>query len=388
MDEPIKKKKTLTKKHKRIIIITSIILIVTTIVSLGTWAGFYYQYGSDPIVENAEAKNIILMIGDGMGFNHIEAAKIYKKLPSLNMEALDIHGKVRTRSLSILPTDSAAAATAIATGYKVQNGEIGMHGKQTYENIFEIAKKKGKKVGFVTTKDACDATIAAFSSHVKNRNMYDEIIKQQIESDIDVIVGMGTKLYDPYADQINTTDRKYCKTIKDIKEAITNKKKIFAILEEEMAEHGESSLAEIVDYARRALENDNGFILLVEGAKIDTYSHSNEIVEMIKELSDFDKAVAKLTTYVSENRETFMMVTADHETGDLKIPNVEKATIENMETQNWFKSKHHTSADVPFFAIGPGCEEIPRRTPLDNTDIFHICKQLVENYTKNLPLAA
>lgn len=60
------------------------------------------------------------------------------------MEALDIHGKVRTRSLSILPTDSAAAATAIATGYKVQNGEIGMHGKQTYENIFEIAKKKAK----------------------------------------------------------------------------------------------------------------------------------------------------------------------------------------------------------------------------------------------------
>ena len=73
---------------------------------------------------------------------------------------------------------------------------------------------------------------------------------------------------------------------------------------------------------------------------------------MIKRLSDFDKAVAKLTTYASENRETFMMVTADHETGDLKIPNVEKATIENMETQNWFKS-NTTQVQMCHFAIGP-----------------------------------
>lgn len=390
MDKPKKEKRVFTKAQKNIAIVIVAIIMITAIVSLTLWGGFYFQYGNDIKIENAEAKNIILMVGDGMGFNHLEATKIYKRLESLNMESLDIHGSVRTRSLSLTPTDSAASATALATGSKVRNREIGVRGKKNYENIFEIAKKKGKKVGFVTTTNAYDATIAAFSSHVRNRKMYDEIIKQQVNSDIDVIIGLGRSKYDKYEDKINTEDRAYCKTIKDIKDTIGLKKRIFGILDaNEIAEIGESSLAEIVDYARRSLENENGFVLLVEGANIDKFSHSNKITNMADELYAFDRAVSKLYTFADENKDTFLIVTADHETGNLKIPNAEKATIENMQNKNWFKSKSHTSEDVPYFVMGPGSDELAGYNVLDNTDIFSVCKQLIENnMSTKLPLAA
>ncbi|HHX49097.1 MAG TPA: alkaline phosphatase [Clostridiales bacterium] len=385
MNKPVKEKKKITKKHKQIILVTCLIVVITAAISLGLWGGFYYQYGSNLTIESTEAKNIIIMVGDGMGFNHIEAAKIKKKLDSMNMEKLDVHGQIRTRSLSIAPTDSAAAATALATGYKVKNGEIGMTGKKTYENIFEFAKQKGKKVGFVTTTNAYDASIAAFSSHVRDKNMHDEIIKQQIESDIDLIIGIGKDKYEPYADQIETEDRAYCKTLQEIKKAGIQKKKIFAVLDDELTERSENKLKEIVSFAANALENDNnnGYVLLVEGAKIDTYSHQNDIMNMIEELSEFDRAVGHLKERAEGNSDTFMIVTSYYETGDLRIKNIEDATVENMEKENWFHSKKHTRDDVPFFAIGPGSTEIPSNKPLDNTDIFDICKQLIENYASS-----
>lgn len=379
-DKAKKEKRVFSTRSKRIVIIVAVVLLVTFILSASTGAAFYYQYGVKPKITNSEAKNIIIMIGDGMGFNHLEATIKYRRGDELAMNSLDIHGKIRTRSLDMWPTDSAAAGTAIATGKKVRNGHIGMSATKSYKNIFEYAKAYNKKVGFVTTVDACDATIAAFSSHVKKRNMHEDIIKQQIASNIDLIIGTGRTKYDPYENTINTTDRVYCKTIEELK-LVDSDKRIFAILDDNAIKQiGENSLNVLVDQARRNLENENGFVLLVEGGRIDKYSHSNELIKVVEEVKSFDDAVSRMHTYAKDNPDTFLFVTADHETGNLKIPN--NANDKNM-SNTWFKSKRHTSYDVPYFLMGPGSEEVGQvKKPLDNTDVFNICKQLLDNYHK------
>lgn len=356
-------------RNKKIVIITALSLVlVFGLTMLGLVLGYSLApYGVEPKI-SARAENVILLIGDGMGKNHIEIASFFDTPVFTELAAI---GDVTTRSLDFLPTDSAAAATAMATGKKVWNRNISHLNGKDLTNLGEVTKQYGKKLGVISTKSVTDATPAAFTAHTKVRSKQKDIAKQQIfESGADVIFGLGREYYDPYAAQIETADRGYYNTFAALQ--LNQKSKAFAIFDDPIPNEGLFSLSGLTEIALAMLENDNGFFLMVEGAKIDTYSHKNEMEKMLAEFWAFNAAVEVALKYAQTHPNTTVIITADHETGKLTLPKTLSAESINNKC---FRSGSHTARDVSYFAYGAGADEIPNK--IDNTDIFYIIKQLL-----------
>lgn len=356
------------KRNKILATILSILLIA--IVSGVLYIGILFSkdYGVKPEIE-ARADNVILLIGDGMGFNHVEVAS-YFDTPV--MTTIEHSGEVTTSALILSPTDSAAAGTALATGRKVFNTNVSNFMGIDLENLGDLTIKNNKKLGIVTTKSVTDATPAAFSAHNFLRINHKSIALEQIrKTDIDVLFGLGREYFEPYANEINRADRAYITNFDDL--LINSKEKAYAIFDDPIPTEGDFSLTTLTAIALDMLENENGFFLMVEGAKIDTASHANNMDGMLKEFWDFDGAVAIALAFAAVNPNTTVIVTADHETGELTLPD-EPLSEQNIN-DNLYKSGGHTSWNVPYWAYGPGADEIP--SLIDNTDIFYIIKQLL-----------
>ncbi len=369
-------------------IIIAVILVLAIATSILMFALNYYNYGEDPAVED-RAHNVILLIGDGMGKNHIKTAEIYHGSKLFMNSKLTTSGEVITHSLSLGATDSAAAATAMATGKKVKNGQIAWHSNENIASITEYAQSLGKRTGIVTTKPAYDATPAAFSAHTKSRSNSNDIVYQQVHSsNLNVLMGLGKSYYDPFADVINTPTRDYVNNFADLN--ASSKDDVYAIFEDDaIATLGTNTLATMTERALDKLtinDNEDGFFLMVEGARIDSYSHDNEIKPMIEQLLAFDDAVAVAYNFAKKHPNTTVIVTADHETGNLKIPNPKKEANEEGELvevplsaddidNSWFKKTGHTTQNVVYYAFGPGAKAIP--SEIDNTDIYEIISQLI-----------
>lgn len=366
-------------------IIIAVILLLAISASILTFALNYYNYGEDPVVEES-AHNVILLIGDGMGVNHIKAAEIYHGSSLVMNTKFTSSGEVITHSLNLKVTDSAAAATAMATGKKVKNGEIAWHKNENLSSLTELAQSLGMRTGVITTKNAFDATPAAFSAHTKSRNNTDDIISQQIySSNLNVLMGLGKSYYDPFANVINTANRDYVTSFAELN--ASSKDDVYALFEDDAIDTLVNDLATMTERALDKLtinDNEDGFFLVVEGAKIDSYSHDNEIMPMIEQLLAFDNAVNAAYNFAKKHPNTTVIVTSDHETGNLKIPKITNST--NSDEGNdeltaddidnsWFKSTNHTSQNVKYFAFGPGAKAIPKE--IDNTDIYEIIAQLL-----------
>ena len=173
------------KQYRTLWIIIAVILCVTFAAAAVLFALNYVDSGVDPVSE-MRAKNVILLIGDGMGFNHIKAGNIYSG-SRLQMERFAVSGEVMTRSLTPGATDSAAAATAMATGIKTYNGRIAYKDGKNLTTVAEMAMAEGKKVGVVVTKAVTDATPAAFLTHASDRGETQSIAEQLVNSDVDVL---------------------------------------------------------------------------------------------------------------------------------------------------------------------------------------------------------
>lgn len=320
----------------------------------------------DLVEEEAEiAKNIILLIGDGMGFEQINATRIYNDNEPLIMETLPYQGAVTTNAyIKELPTDSAAAGTALATGNKVIHFSVAMLGERALKSITEYSMDAGKKTGIISTKDITDATPAAFSSHAPNRSNEDIIIEGQINSNIDLFMGQGKSIYDPHAERLISKGYSYLNTKAELESC--DSQKIFAMFDS-VTPDSEHSLAFL---AQKALDtfsqnNDNGFFLMVEGSKIDSKCHSNDMDGMLAEINAFDEAVNTALNFASADENTLIIVVADHETGDLVLP--ASTTKEDLDDE-LFHSSAHTSKKVPYFAYGPTAKDfLPE---IENTDIF------------------
>ena len=181
--------------------ITNIFFVcLTLILTLFTFSGCVKNIKDPTIITNNNIKNVVLIIGDGMGQNHINNAKMHFDINNLVFEN-DYLTTVNTSSKSIGTTDSAAAATAMATGVNVANRKIGMDGNSILENIMEIATKYGKKTGIVTTDNLTGATPAAFSSHTTDRGNSEDIVLDQVTSNINLLVGETNNLYEKYRSQ-------------------------------------------------------------------------------------------------------------------------------------------------------------------------------------------
>jgi len=313
-------------------------------------------FGSD------KPKNVIIMIGDGMGLNYVSASVLTDALsPFYKFKTI---GLSITRSADNLITDSGAGATAIATGHKVPNKAISMDAdKNDYKSIFTVAKSFGKSTGLTVTSTITHATPAAFYANVINRSEEKEIAQQLVMSDIDVAIGGGTKFFIPKSQGGVREDEKdlfsefskkgYSLLFSYDSLKINESEKFIALLEYneiKPASERSYSLKELVEHAINVLnKNENGFVLMVEGSQIDWAGHDHKSEYLMSELDDFAEAVEYAYQFTKDEGNTLLLVTADHETGGLSITGGKQ---NGEEIKFSFNTKGHTAEMVGIFAYG------------------------------------
>ncbi len=327
--------------------------IAAVIVSIATaFATLVGHFGMETKpAEYEEYKNVIVMIGDGMGFNTIEATKKVYGIEELEMEkGAVVNAQSETDALLGILTDSAAGGTALACGIRTIPGMVGTYAFDplgaisTPMNLSEAAISLGKSAGVVTTDSTTGATPSAFSAHATSRSDEANIAKQQLASDLDLIWGADTDSAN--AENVAAAGKAY----------VTNADEL-AALDGTTASYAEFNFDDLKyvknDYntptldvmTEKAIEllddNENGFFLMVEGACIDKHSHSNDLENATKSVVEFDKAVAVALSYAEEMGDTLVIVTADHETGGIQYDAATDSYI--------YTSGSHTDANVPVF---------------------------------------
>jgi len=319
--------------------------------------------------KNSVPKNIILFIGDGMGISQITAGKIAKG--QMNLEEFKHVGLLTTHSQSSLITDSGAAGTALATGYKTYNKAISVSSDGTpLKTIIEYAQDVEMATGLVVTSSITHATPAAFSAHVKNRKQHNLIAEQITDSRIDVLFGGGWQYFVPNttvgsnrpdhknllaqlaeSTQVIQTEEEF-RSLGDVDSVVG----LFAKKYLPKANKRTLKLSEMTQKAIEILsKNKNGFFLMVEGSQIDWAGHDNNQDDIISEVMDLDEAVGVGLAYAKRNPQTLVLVTADHETGGFALHDgsIDKKAVSESD----FTTTHHTAVMVPVFAFGPGASD-------------------------------
>jgi alkaline phosphatase len=347
-----------------------------------------------PKVADTEVRNIILMIGDGMGLAQMNAARIYRYGADgfLHIERMPFTGLLHTHSADNLITDSAAGATALAAGVKTKNGMIGMTPDTlTAVTILEKAREIGKSTGLVSTSSITHATPACFAAHIDYRRKETAIAEQLVASGTDVMLGAGTYFFLPKDSTGSKREdnrnllaeaQKAGYDVIRTREALaaTRAPKVLGLFAPDYLknEQPEPSLAELTARAIELLNrNKKGFFLMVEGSQIDWAAHDNKIDYMIKEMISFDDAVQKALDFAAKDQHTLVIVTADHETGGLTI---EGGDVKGGKVDVDWTTTHHTGVPVGIFAFGPYASHFTGVR--DNTDVPKIFAELwgIDNF--------
>lgn len=321
------------------------------------------------------ASKTVLFIGDGMGENHIKNTEIYYG-ENMFMNSFNTKGYASTFSNSLLsPTDSAAAASALATGKKFNNKEVSRHNGENITTITELAKQKGYGVGIITTDSLSGATPACFSSHANKRGDEDEIISGQAISDIDLFFGAGIGAYQ--SNQAKFEENNYT-FLTDFSEINTNSDKIIASFSKVVSTDGTNqtpTLEMLTSAAIKFFEKKfpNGYFLMIEGAHIDKRSHDNNILSMMKYLKSFDQSIKIASDTLAQQSSVAIFITADHETGGLSVAANKEAISNSLYTRSG-----HSSRNVPFYFWLSDVQPINFPTKIDNTDVFKLCKALLD----------
>ena len=326
-------------------------------------AAFFVIVLPAPVSLAAQPKNVILFIGDGMGFEHVKAARFYNG-GNLSFENLPNQGQVTTYSANNAVTDSAAAATAIATGVKVNNDVISValpgDGREL-ETMLELFKKRGKATGLITTAYLTHATPAGFGAHDPSRNntaaIGNDLMTQTQPNILFGGGGNGLDLFtaNSYGYQVATDTT----TFNSLNTATLNLCALFGTgymaYEEDYLSgpYPSPHLTDMVVKALDALEEDaDGFFLMVEAGRIDHAAHSNLLPEAVHETLELSRAVEAAMNWISTHPDTLLIVTADHETGGLQVLDT-TGTTGFYPSAKW-TSTGHTAANVPVYATGPG----------------------------------
>ncbi len=360
----------------------------TTAQSMPTDVLEWVNYTEYDLDENAQVKNIILMIGDGMGENIIKASEIVKG-DKLVMSGLKNKTHVTTYSQSVTDgyaefTDSAAAATAISTGHKTYNKYIGVdpEGKKL-ETICEFAKSLNMKTGLVDRHYICHATPAGMAAHNENRDNYSAILREMIGMDIDVMFGGGSQFYEDGKSVKELAAKhsyKYINNETGLVNSRASDGKILGLFAyDNMARASmKPSLTTMTSKALDLLDNSKGFFLMVEGSNIDVYESKEDMNATLEQMQSFDKTVDCVLKWASEHPGTLVLVTADHETGGVKIPDNAKA--EDINDSCFTSGGEHTNTNVLLMAGGAQAPEICKEDVIDNTDIAKYMRKVLKQY--------
>lgn len=339
----------------------------------------------------AKRSVVILMVGDGMGRPQIEAASLTSTgtTDGLHMQSLPNRGSVRTASLSGI-TDSAAAATAMASGVKTLNGRIGMdRNAQPVQTLIERAHSAGMAAGIVTTTSLPHATPGAFSAHRATRDDYVNIAADQVRlTQPDVMLGGGTRYFLPAGSGSERDDDGLIQPLVDAGYHIVHDAAALAAFEpaagtklfgsfadehmtyslDRAADSTEPTLAEMSMAAIRQLDhNDKGFFLVIEGGRIDHAGHGNDLANNVGETLAFDEAIAAVHAWqLASDADVTLVITADHECGGMTIiaPPAEAGALPSV---SWRRDQH-TNTRVDVFAAGKGTDTLDGRI-VDHTDI-------------------
>jgi alkaline phosphatase len=326
-------------------------------------------------------KNIILMIGDGMGL-----AQVYSAMTAngghLFLENFKNIGFSKTYSSDNYITDSAAGGTALSSGVKTYNGAIGVdRDKKPIPSIRELAEKKGLKTGLVSTSAITHATPASFLAHVSSRSSYEDIAADFLKTNIDVFIGGGVDNFEKRKDGRNLSkelkDKGYqvLYNMQDIQKVKSGKLAGLTAPEHNkpMPERGEMLVPATQTAINLLSQSKKGFFLMVEGSEIDFLAHENKTPGVVLETLDFDRAVGVALKFAASNGETLIIVTADHETGGMTINGGDYATGKVIAK---YTSGGHTGIAVPVYAFGPCAEQFTGF--MENTDIAKRMIQLLK----------
>jgi alkaline phosphatase len=364
------------------------------------------------------AKNIIYIQGDGMGLGQRDLIRLATKgrYGELELNKLPVAGLVRTTSVDPdeIVTDSAAAATALATGHKTRNGVVGMDPKgRPVETILELAKRAGKSTGLVTTAQVTGASPAAFAAHVPSRDLQSDIAKQYIENvRPDVLLGGGEDWWfpkgnpgqwpdkpgeesrSPYGNLVEKAQRTgytYVRNATELRQTRSNRL-LGLFSNEDMVDYGPEGVGKyaprvpLQQMARKALDvlsqNPRGFFLFLEEEGIDGLSHDNNTPGVIDAGRALDTTVAEVMRFVATHPDTLVIINGDHETGGLSIQDYDTDEEKTDPRQDGpfpipgsklrfavdWTTNSHSGTDTPLTATGPGSDRLGRVQ--DNTEVY------------------
>jgi alkaline phosphatase len=326
-------------------------------------------------------KNIIFLIGDGMGTSQVYAGLVANR-GQLYIRTMPFAGFCKTNSADALITDSAAGATAFSIGEKTNNGAIGVDRNNVpKKTILEMAEGKGMATGLVASCAVTHATPAAFIAHQPSRGMSEEIAADFLKTDIDVFIGGGRDHFDKRQDGRNLLTELEAKNYDVITTMDSLKfakgEKVAALVSPGQPDpylmgRGDMLPKASVFAIDKLKKNKNGFFLMIEGSQIDWGGHDNNVPYIVSEMLDFDRTVGEVLKFAAADKETLVVITADHETGGFSINGGDLAT---GLVSGKFTTGGHTGVMVPVFAYGPQAEQFSGI--MENTDIFVKFKELL-----------
>ena len=315
-----------------------------------------------PPVDN-EVRNVILMIGDGMGLEQVSCAWVLNH-GKLNLDRFPSIGLSRTWCTNELITDSGAGGTALAAGQKTAYSHVGTAADSTdLASMLVKAKELGKKNGVVVTCHFADATPCDFCCHNEYRYNQDDLIADYVTCGVDYLSGGGLDWF-----TVNRKDNR------DITREMAAAGYTVALTEEDLMaadlpvigilapdnlpvamERGDlyrRTVARGLDILSRE-SGDRGFVMMLEGSCIDDWLHGNDIEKAMEELLDFDRTIGDVLTWAAADGHTLVVVTADHNTGCLTL---QDGNLEEGRIGVAFGSESHNGIAVPVYAWGPGSD--------------------------------
>ena len=316
-----------------------------------------------PPVDN-EVRNVILMIGDGMGLEQVSCAWVLNH-GKLNLDRFPAIGLSRTWCTNELITDSGAGGTALAAGVKTGYSHVGTAADSTdLASVLVKAKELGKKTGVAVTCHFADATPCDFCCHNEYRYNQDDLIADYVNCGVDYLSGGGLDWF--------TTKRK---DNRDITREMAAAGYTVALTEAELMaaelpvigilspdnlpvamERGDlyrRTVARGLDILSRE-SGDKGFVMMLEGSCIDDWLHGNDIEKAMEELLDFDRTIGDVLQWAAADGHTLVVVTADHNTGSLTL---QDGNLEEGRIGVAFGSESHNGIAVPVYAWGPGSDQ-------------------------------